>query len=72
LSATGPKYAGCGYAGYQATRLAPILDALTLCKMFGWSNTTRTLTHYNPSANQIATRLDAIEGAAITPNAVFR
>jgi len=43
-----------------ATRLAPVLDVLTLCKMFGWANTTRALTYYNPTASQIAARLDAI------------
>jgi len=43
-----------------ATRLAPVLDVLTLCKMFGWSNTTRALTYYNPTASQIAARLNAL------------
>jgi len=58
----------CGLSGFTfhdarhtaATRLAPMLDVLTLCKMFGWANTTRALTYYNPTASQIARRLDAL------------
>jgi len=52
-----------------ATRLAPVLDVLTLCKMFGWANTTRALTYYNPTASQIAARLNALNAAPRTPAA---
>lgn len=40
-----------------ATRLAQRLHVLDLCKMFGWKNTTRALTYYNPTASDIAKRL---------------
>lgn len=40
-----------------ATRLAQRLHVLDLCKMFGWSSTTRALTYYNPTASDIARRL---------------
>jgi len=40
-----------------ATRLAQRLHVLDLCKMFGWSNTTRALTYYNPTASEIAARI---------------
>jgi integrase len=40
-----------------ATMLARKLDVLDLCKMFGWKNTTRALTYYNPTASDIARRL---------------
>lgn len=40
-----------------ATRLAPRLDVLSLCKMFGWKKTDQALTYYNPTARQIAERL---------------
>ena len=40
-----------------ATMLARKLDVLTLCKVFGWKNTTRALTYYNPRASDIAKRL---------------
>jgi integrase len=40
-----------------ATMLAQRLDVLDLCKMFGWKNTTRALTYYNPTASDIAKRL---------------
>jgi integrase len=40
-----------------ATMLARKLDVLDLCKMFGWKNTTRALTYYNPTASDIAKRL---------------
>jgi len=70
----------CGLSGFTfhdarhsaATRLAPVLDVLTLCKVFGWSNTTRALTYYNPTASQIAARLDALDVAAVAPTALFR
>jgi len=37
-----------------ATRLARKVDVLTLCKIFGWSNTAQALTYYNPKASDIA------------------
>jgi integrase len=40
-----------------ATALAQKLDVLTLCKVFGWSNTKQALTYFNPSASNIARRL---------------
>lgn len=40
-----------------ATRIAPMVDVLTLCKIFGWSNTTQALTYFNISAADIAKRL---------------
>ena len=42
-----------------ATRMAaiPNMDVLTLCKIFGWSNTSQALTYVNPSASDIAKRL---------------
>lgn len=42
-----------------ATRMAliPGLDVLTLCKIFGWSNTSQALTYFNPTASDIAKRL---------------
>ena len=46
-----------------ATRLAQRLHVLDLCKMFGWSSTTRALVYYNPRAVDIAQR---ITGAAPT------
>lgn len=39
-----------------ATRLAQRLHVLDLCKMFGWTNTTRALVYYNPKATEIAQR----------------
>ena len=47
-----------------ATRLAPIVDVLTLCKIFGWSSATRALVYYNPRGSELARRLSA--GAAPT------
>lgn len=47
-----------------ATRLAQRLHVLDLCKMFGWTNTTRALVYYNPKATEIAQRITA---AAPTP-----
>ena len=47
-----------------ATRLAPVVDVLTLCKIFGWSSATRALVYYNPSGSELARRL--IAGAAPT------
>lgn len=40
-----------------ATMLARKLDVLTLCKVFGWRNTARALTYFNPTASDIANRL---------------
>ncbi|MCM0036699.1 MAG: site-specific integrase [Burkholderiaceae bacterium] len=40
-----------------ATWLAPRMDVLDLCKMFGWSNPKQAMTYYNPSASQIAARI---------------
>lgn len=40
-----------------ATRLAQKLHVLDLCKVFGWSSTSRALTYYNPSASQLAQRM---------------
>lgn len=39
-----------------ATMLAknPKIDVLTLCKIFGWQNTSQALTYYNPKAKDIA------------------
>jgi integrase len=40
-----------------ATRLAQKLHVLDLCRMFGWKNTSRALTYYNPRAGDIARRI---------------
>ena len=40
-----------------ATWLAQKIHILDLCKMFGWKNTTRALTYYNPKASDIAKRI---------------
>lgn len=40
-----------------ATRLALRVDALSLCKIFGWKNTSQALAYYNPTASQLAARL---------------
>jgi integrase len=45
-----------------ATRMAKMVDVLTLCKIFGWSNTSQALTYYNPKASDIAKRLSAKRG----------
>lgn len=37
-----------------ATMLAHKVDVLTLCKIFGWTNTSQALTYYNPTASSIA------------------
>lgn len=42
-----------------ATRLAQRLHVLDLCLMFGWENTGRALTYYNPKAGDIAKRIMA-------------
>jgi len=41
-----------------ATMLSRKVDVLTLCKIFGWSQTTQALTYYNPKASMIAAMLD--------------
>lgn len=40
-----------------ATRLALKVDALTLCKIFGWKNASQALQYFNPKASDIAERL---------------
>ena len=40
-----------------ATRLAQKLHVLELCKVFGWTSTTRALTYYNPDAEDLAKRM---------------
>jgi integrase len=40
-----------------ATRLAQRLHVLDLCKVFGWRQTSRALTYYNPSAGDLARRM---------------
>ena len=42
-----------------ATMLATKVDVLTLCKIFGWTNTSQALTYFNPKASDIARRLSA-------------
>lgn len=43
-----------------ATRMAQVLHVLDLCKVFGWTNTTRALTYFNPTGSDIAKRLLAV------------
>ena len=38
-------------------RLAQRLHVLDLCKMFGWTSTSRALVYYNPKAVDIAQRI---------------
>lgn len=40
-----------------ATMIAKKVDVLTLCKIFGWSDTKQALTYYNPKASSIALML---------------
>lgn len=52
----------CGFTFHDsrhtaATRIAPKLPLLDLCKMFGWSDPKRAMTYYNPTASEIASRL---------------
>lgn len=63
LDAMFRKYRGrAGLGGFTfhdarhtaATRLAPMVDVLTLCKIFGWSSATRALTYFNPTGRQLA------------------
>jgi hypothetical protein len=37
--------------------MAQKLHVLELCKVFGWANTTRALTYYNPDAQDLAKRM---------------
>lgn len=46
-----------------ATRMAPLVDVLDLCKIFGWTTATRALVYYNPTGSQIAKRLNASAAA---------
>lgn len=73
LDAMFRKYRGkAGLSGFTfhdarhtaATRLAQRLHVLELCKVFGWTSTSRALTYFNASASDIAKR---ITGAAPTP-----
>ena len=41
-----------------ATWISRKVDALTLCKIFGWSDTKMALTYYNPKASDISKLLD--------------
>lgn len=41
-----------------ATWMSRKVDALTLCKIFGWSDTKMALTYYNPKASDISKLLD--------------
>jgi len=45
-----------------ATILSRKVDVLTLCKIFGWANTSQALTYYNPTASDIARQLSAKSG----------
>lgn len=40
-----------------ATRLAQKLHVLDLCKVFGWSSSSRALTYYNPTSSDLAQRM---------------
>lgn len=42
-----------------ATMISRKVDVLTLCKIFGWKDLKRSLTYYNPTASEIAKRLNA-------------
>ncbi len=41
----------------SATMMAKKVDALSLCKIFGWKNVSMALVYYNPTASQLAARL---------------
>lgn len=45
-----------------ATRLAPHIDILDLCKMFGWKDPKQAMVYYNPTASEIAKRLSRSRG----------
>lgn len=40
-----------------ATWMAQQVHVLDLCRIFGWANTSRALTYYNPTASEIARRI---------------
>lgn len=40
-----------------ATRMARLVDVLSLCRIFGWSNTKQALTYFNITASDLAKRL---------------
>jgi integrase len=42
---------------YAATHLAKKIHVLELCKVFGWSSTTRALTYFNPSMASLVERM---------------
>lgn len=75
LDAMFRKYRGrAGLAGFTfhdarhtaATRLAPRVDVLDLCKIFGWTTATRALVYYNPTGKDLARRLNGASAAAPT------
>lgn len=41
-----------------ATWMSIKVDVLTLCKIFGWSDTSQALTYYNPKAHDVSSMLD--------------
>ena len=41
-----------------ATAISRKVDVLTLCKIFGWSDTSQALTYFNPKATDISSMLD--------------
>ncbi len=41
-----------------ATWISRKVDVLTLCKIFGWSDTKQALVYYNPKAHDVSTMLD--------------
>lgn len=43
---------------YAATMLSKKVDVLTLCKIFGWSNTKQALVYFNPSISDITRQLN--------------
>ena len=45
--------------GDRAAAYQHIVHVLDLCLMFGWENTGRALTYYNPKAGDIAKRIMA-------------
>lgn len=42
-----------------ATKFAPLVGPFDLCKIFGWTDMKRALTYYNPSASELAQRLES-------------
>ena len=41
-----------------ATWMSSKVDVLTLCKIFGWADTSQALTYYNPKAKDLSSMLD--------------